>query len=256
MAEDEELPEELEDQCEDCHKALTEIERLLNPLLSTSKAQSEEKVSPFLFAALVDFSIVKNTPLQYWSDTLVWAILDYHFHSMVFLLIHQAGINTPPFSSLNWTVHRKLSSSHTPLTLCSGVSQLVCCKNVLTCPLVELLTLQFAVYLVMKGIDPKTHLVKQELVSLWYSIVLGYDSLVWPSRLPLLQNQNHFVLINVVQERVQKVMKHAQAVSKSTGRLILQLVSSILCYYFIDTLHTTSKLEHWLLVRTHCNLRQ
>jgi len=44
MADDEELPEELEDQCEDCHKALTEVERLLNPLLSTSKAQTEEKV--------------------------------------------------------------------------------------------------------------------------------------------------------------------------------------------------------------------
>ena len=46
MAEsEEELPEELEDQCEDCHKALAEVERILKPLLSISRAQTEEKVS-------------------------------------------------------------------------------------------------------------------------------------------------------------------------------------------------------------------
>ena len=43
MAE-EELPEELEEQCEDCHEALAGVERLLKPLLSTNKAQTEEKV--------------------------------------------------------------------------------------------------------------------------------------------------------------------------------------------------------------------
>ena len=43
--EDEELPAELEEQCNDCHKTLAGVEMLLKPLLSISKAQTEEKVS-------------------------------------------------------------------------------------------------------------------------------------------------------------------------------------------------------------------
>ena len=41
----EELPAELEEQCSECHRALAGVERLLEPLLSISKAQTEEKVN-------------------------------------------------------------------------------------------------------------------------------------------------------------------------------------------------------------------
>ncbi len=66
MAEsEEELPEELEDQCEDCHKALAEVERILKPLLSLSRAQTEEKVS-----------VSRWTPIQqYSSRTLAYLII-------------------------------------------------------------------------------------------------------------------------------------------------------------------------------------
>lgn len=43
----EELPLELEDQCNECHKSLVAIERLLKPLLSMGRSQMEEKVGVF-----------------------------------------------------------------------------------------------------------------------------------------------------------------------------------------------------------------
>ena len=42
--EEEELPEELEDQCVECHHALGSVERLLKPVLATNHAALEEKV--------------------------------------------------------------------------------------------------------------------------------------------------------------------------------------------------------------------
>ena len=41
---EEELPAELEEHCSECHQSLVGVERLLNPLLSVSRAQMEEKV--------------------------------------------------------------------------------------------------------------------------------------------------------------------------------------------------------------------
>jgi hypothetical protein len=40
----EELPAELEEQCDECHQSLVGIERLLKSLFSVSRAQMEEKV--------------------------------------------------------------------------------------------------------------------------------------------------------------------------------------------------------------------
>ena len=40
-----EVPEEIEDQCVECHHALASVERLLKPLLATSHGAVEEKAS-------------------------------------------------------------------------------------------------------------------------------------------------------------------------------------------------------------------
>ena len=42
--EEEAVPEELEEQCVECHHALGSVERLLNPILGTNHAAIEEKV--------------------------------------------------------------------------------------------------------------------------------------------------------------------------------------------------------------------
>ena len=38
------VPEELEDQCTNCHMALAGIEQLLQPVMAVSRTQMEEKV--------------------------------------------------------------------------------------------------------------------------------------------------------------------------------------------------------------------
>lgn len=44
MADTEELPTELEDQCNECHRALAGIEKLLKPLISKNRTHIEDKV--------------------------------------------------------------------------------------------------------------------------------------------------------------------------------------------------------------------
>ena len=44
-AEEEDVPEELEEQCTKCHVALAGIEQLLQSVMSVSRTQMEEKVS-------------------------------------------------------------------------------------------------------------------------------------------------------------------------------------------------------------------
>ena len=43
-AEEDAVPEEIEEQCIDCHHALASLERLLKPLLETTHTAVEEKV--------------------------------------------------------------------------------------------------------------------------------------------------------------------------------------------------------------------
>lgn len=44
MAEEEDVPEELEEQCTKCHMELADIEQLLQTVMSVSRTQTEEKV--------------------------------------------------------------------------------------------------------------------------------------------------------------------------------------------------------------------
>ena len=39
------VPEEIEDQCTECHKALAAVERLVKPVLSLNRSHLEDKVS-------------------------------------------------------------------------------------------------------------------------------------------------------------------------------------------------------------------
>lgn len=47
----EELPAELEDQCMECHRALSGIERLLKPVTSMNRSLVEEKVTPLYYGS-------------------------------------------------------------------------------------------------------------------------------------------------------------------------------------------------------------
>lgn len=48
MSAEDEVPEELEEQCTNCHMALGGIEQLLLSMMSVSRTQMEEKVSFYL----------------------------------------------------------------------------------------------------------------------------------------------------------------------------------------------------------------
>ena len=45
VEDEDKVPEEIEEQCLDCHHSLASIEKILKPLLVTSRTASEEKVS-------------------------------------------------------------------------------------------------------------------------------------------------------------------------------------------------------------------
>lgn len=45
MSDEEFVPEEIEEQCTECHRALAAVERLLKPAVSLNRSQIEEKVS-------------------------------------------------------------------------------------------------------------------------------------------------------------------------------------------------------------------
>ena len=45
MSDDDFVPEEIEDECTQCHKALATVERLLKPPLAMNRSQLEEEVS-------------------------------------------------------------------------------------------------------------------------------------------------------------------------------------------------------------------
>ena len=49
---DDSVPEEIEEQCLQCHHALAAIDRLLKPVLASSRSQMEDSVS---VVAVVDF---------------------------------------------------------------------------------------------------------------------------------------------------------------------------------------------------------
>lgn len=44
MDEDDSVPEEIEDQCLQCHESLVGTDRLLKPVMSVSRTQMEERV--------------------------------------------------------------------------------------------------------------------------------------------------------------------------------------------------------------------
>ncbi len=44
MSDDEDVPEEIEDHCIECHHSLASVERLLKPLLASNHAAIEDKV--------------------------------------------------------------------------------------------------------------------------------------------------------------------------------------------------------------------
>ena len=44
---DDNVPEEIEDTCIDCHHSLASVDRLLKPLLATTRADLEQNVSVF-----------------------------------------------------------------------------------------------------------------------------------------------------------------------------------------------------------------
>ena len=48
VEDEDKVPEEIEEQCLDCHHSLANIEKILKPLLPTSRTVSEEKVSSTL----------------------------------------------------------------------------------------------------------------------------------------------------------------------------------------------------------------
>ena len=48
VEDDDKVPEEIEEQCLECHHSLAKIEKHLKPLLATSRTASEEKVSAIL----------------------------------------------------------------------------------------------------------------------------------------------------------------------------------------------------------------
>lgn len=45
VEDEDKVPEEIEEQCLDCHHSVANIEKKLKPLLATSRTVSEEKVS-------------------------------------------------------------------------------------------------------------------------------------------------------------------------------------------------------------------
>lgn len=45
MSDEDFLPEEVEDQCTECHRALAGVERLVKPVFSKNRSQLEDKVS-------------------------------------------------------------------------------------------------------------------------------------------------------------------------------------------------------------------
>lgn len=48
-AEDEFVPEEIEGECTQCHKALTTVDRLLKPAMAVNKSKLEENVNTVLY---------------------------------------------------------------------------------------------------------------------------------------------------------------------------------------------------------------
>ena len=48
---DDNVPEEIEDTCIDCHHSLASVERLLKPLLATKREELEQDVSVFCHEA-------------------------------------------------------------------------------------------------------------------------------------------------------------------------------------------------------------
>ena len=53
MDEDDSVPEEIEEQCLQCHESLVGTDRLLKPVMSVSRAQMEERVGRIVCVGVV-----------------------------------------------------------------------------------------------------------------------------------------------------------------------------------------------------------
>ena len=86
--EEDEVPEEIEDQCVECHHALASVERLLKPLLATSHGAVEEKASchvnpayssphleisvEVLIQLLHTILLYSTQPVKFWLDLFLF----------------------------------------------------------------------------------------------------------------------------------------------------------------------------------------